>query len=509
MASRESTEYIKGGFATGPGSVTRPWCRFAEDLSLPPRPNPPSADLIARFATIVGEAHALTQPEDQAAYLREWRDLYIGKTPVVLRPGSTAEVSAILALANEHGAGIVPQAGNTGLVGGQIPSISGDEIVLSVSRLKGVRDVDAAGGTFVVDAGVTLADARAIAEKAGRLFPLSLASEGSAEIGGVLATNAGGTAVLAYGNARNLCLGLEVVLADGRVWDGLRRLKKDNTGYDLRDLMTGSEGTLGIITAAALKLLPRPAEQATAIVALESPEAILDLFRRAEQAAGGALTAFEFWVRDVMDFALTYLAQTRDPLSDPHAWYALLEISTGETGGRAAAQLEALLVSASDDGVISDAAIAGSLQQRKDFWRLREGLSEAQKPAGGSIKHDVSVPVARIPEFLKRAAPIVQKVCPGARPVPFGHFGDGNVHYNVTQPEGMDRARYIALWDEMSDAVHALVADLGGSFSAEHGVGQMKRDDLVRYKSPVEVDMMRAIKAALDPKGILNPGKVL
>ena len=465
--------------------------------------------LIDRLAEIVGEAHALVRPEDQAGYLREWRDLYTGKTPVVLRPGSTEEVARILALAHEHGVGVVPQAGNTGLVGGQIPSTRGDEIVLSVARLKKVRAVDADGGTMILEAGVTLSEAQAVAEKAGRLFPLSLASEGSCQIGGVLAANAGGTAVLAYGNARNLCLGLEAVLADGRVWHGLRTLKKDNTGYDLRDLLIGSEGTLGVITAAALKMLPRPAEMATALVALDSPEAALRLFRVAEETAGSTLTAFEFWARRAMEFAVAYVPNTRDPFASPHPWYALLEISSGETGGRAASQLETLLVKASNDGVVLDAVIAESLAQSRDLWRLRESLSEAQKGAGGSIKHDVSVPIARIPEFLARAAPVVERVCPGARPVPFGHFGDGNVHYNVTQPDGMDKARYLALWEVMSDAVHGLVAEMDGSISAEHGIGQMKREALVRFKSETELEMMRAIKKALDPTGILNPGKVL
>jgi FAD/FMN-containing dehydrogenase len=468
-----------------------------------------ASGLLERFAGIVGAAHTLTCTEDQAGYLREWRDLYVGKALAVLRPGSTDEVSRILALANEHGVGVVPQGGNTGLVGGQIPSTHGDEIVLSLSRLKKVRAVDADGGTMIVEAGVTLSEAQSVAEKAGRLFPLSLASEGSAQIGGVLATNAGGTAVLAYGNARNLCLGLEAVLADGRVWHGLRTLKKDNTGYDLRDLLIGSEGTLGFITAAALKMLPRPAEVATAIVALENPEAALKLFRLAEETAGSTLTAFEFWARLPMQFALEHMPNMRDPFAAKHPWYALLEISSGAKGGGAASALEAMLTSASEKELVRDAVLAASLQQARDFWALRESMSEAQKGAGGSIKHDISVPVARIPEFLKRAAPVVEKICPGARPVPFGHFGDGNLHYNVSQPEGMDKAGYLALWEPMSDAVHGLVADMDGSISAEHGIGQMKREALMRFKSPVELDMMRSIKRALDPKGILNPGKVL
>jgi FAD/FMN-containing dehydrogenase len=467
------------------------------------------ANLIERFAAIVGEANALTRAEDQAPYLQEWRDRYTGRTPVVLRPGSTEAVSRILALANEIGIGIVPQGGNTGLVGGQIPSPEGNEIVLSLARLKKVRDIDAAGGTMIVEAGVTLFEAQNAAQGADRLFPLSLASEGSAMIGGVLATNAGGTAVLAYGNARNLTLGLEAVLADGRVWHGLRRLKKDNTGYDLRDLLIGSEGTLGVITAACLKLFPIPQERQTAIVALASPDDALKLLRLAERHAGQSLTSFEFWAARAQEFALRFMPNVRDPFTDRHPWYALIELSHAHASTQRANAMELLLTTASDEGVIRDAVIAGSLQQAQDFWRLRDAFSEAQKGAGGSIKHDISVPVARIPEFLARAASVIESVCPGARPVPFGHFGDGNLHYNVTQPEGMDRAAYLALWTPMSDAIFELVADLDGSISAEHGIGQMKREALRAYRTPVELDMMRAIKQALDPKGILNPGKLL
>ena len=466
-------------------------------------------DILAQLRAILGDAHVLTSAGDQAGYLREWRDRYDGKALAVVRPGSTYDVSRILSYANDHGIGVVPQGGNTGLVGGQIPSTRGDQIVLSLSRMRTVRAVDTDGGAMIVEAGVTLREAQFAAENTGRLFPLSLASEGSAQIGGVLATNAGGTAVLAYGNARNLCLGLEVVLADGRVWNGLRTLKKDNTGYDLRDLMIGSEGTLGVITAAALKLLPRPRDVAAAIVALPTPGDALKLFRLAEDRVGPSLTAFEFWSRRAMDFALAYMPNTRDPLGGLSQWYALIEISNGDDRGSASEQLETLLADALRDGLVSDAAVSASEQQRLEFWHLRESFSEAQKGAGGSIKHDISVPIARIPEFLTRAATIVECICPGARPVPFGHFGDGNLHYNVSQPEGMDKSRYLALWDAMSDAVHTLVADMNGSISAEHGIGQMKRAALVAHKSTVEIDIMRAIKAALDPEGILNPGKLL
>jgi FAD/FMN-containing dehydrogenase len=463
--------------------------------------------VLQRLAEIVGPEHAIRDPERQLPYLTEWRDRYQGRAALVLRPGSTAEVARILAIANEAAIGVVPQGGNTGLVGGQIPSPSGAEIVLSVSRLNRVRGVEETA--MVVEAGVTLLDAQVAAERAGRLFPLSLPSEGSCEIGGVLATNAGGVGVLAYGNARNLALGLEVVLADGQVWNGLKTLKKDNTGYDLRDLFVGSEGTLGIITAAALKLFPRPREKAIALAALPGIAAVAALFRLAEERTHSGLTAFEFMSRLSVELVTRHVAGARLPLKTPAPWYVLIEIAGAEADGSAALAVERLLDEASEKGLVSDAVLAGSLAQAQSLWRLREAASEAQKPEGGSIKHDISVPVALIPEFLRRAEPVVQAVCAGARPVVFGHFGDGNVHYNVSQPLGLDKAAYLALWDEMSGAVHDLVAEMGGSISAEHGIGQMKRADLLRYKSPVELTLMRKIKAALDPKGILNPGKLL
>ena len=463
--------------------------------------------VLQRLAEIVGPEHAIRDPDRQLPYLHEWRDRYVGRAALVLRPGSTAEVARIMGVANEAGIGVVPQAGNTGLVGGQIPSASGTEIVLSVSRLTHVRAVDETA--MIVEAGVTLLDAQLAAERAGRLFPLSLPSEGSCEIGGVLATNAGGVGVLAYGNARALALGLEVVLSDGRVWDGLRTLKKDNTGYDLRDLFIGSEGTLGVITGAVLKLFPRPREKATALVALPDIAAVAALFRLAEQRAHSGLTAFEFMSRLSVELVTRHVPGARLPLKTPAPWYVLIEIAGAEADGAAGLAMERLLAAASEKHLLSDTVLAGSLAQAQSLWRLRETASEAQKPEGGSIKHDVSVPVALIPQFIERAAAVVEAVCAGARPVVFGHFGDGNVHYNVSQPPSMDKEAFLALWDEMSGAVHDLVAEMGGSISAEHGIGQMKRADLLRYKSPVELALMRKIKAALDPKGILNPGKLL
>jgi FAD/FMN-containing dehydrogenase len=480
--------------------------RPMSEIDLPPVKTL-SPELVARFAAIVGEAHALTDPDQQLPYLREWRDTYFGRSALVLRPGSTAEVSAILALAHEQNVAVVPQAGNTGLVGGQI-AMRG-EVVVSVARMTTVRAVDAAGGSMTVEAGLTLADCQQVAERAGKFFPLSLPSEGSCRIGGNMGTNAGGVGVLAYGNTRQQVLGLEVVLADGRVWNGLRALKKDNTGYDLRDLFIGSEGTLGIITAAVLRLLPKPAEKATAMVALRSIKDALALLNMAQQAADRSLTAFEFMPRLVIEFVLRHIAGTREPFATQYPWYVLIEISGAQVDGTAARQLESVLTAASETGLVIDAVIAQSIAQARDLWRLREGISEAQKPEGGNIKHDVSVPVASIPEFIARANVIVEEICPGARPLPLGHFGDGNVHYNIAQPVGTAKAAFTALTPEIMRAVHDLVMELNGSISAEHGIGLTRRDELARVKSDVELDLMRAIKQALDPKGILNPGKVL
>ncbi len=474
----------------------------------PPPLAPPSPELIDRLAAIVGAANAIMEPALQARYLTEWRDRYTGRTPVVLRPGSKEEVSRVLALLDAARVGVVPQAGNTGLVGGQIPSNSGAEVVLSVERLAKIRGIDPAGTSIVAEAGVTLAAVQEAARGVRRLFPMSLASEGSARVGGLLATNAGGTQVLAYGSARSLAFGLEVVLADGRIWNGLRTLKKDNTGYDLRDLVIGSEGTLGVITAAALKLFPEPRERAVAFVSVASLDTMLTLFRLVEARAGLALTAFELLPGRGLSFVLKHMPGTRAPVVEGAPWYALIEISEGFEG-RARGMLEEALHDASERSIVAHAVVANSLRQAEDLWRVREAMSEAQKYEGGSIKHDVSVPVPLIPAFITRANEAVEKLCPGARPVPFGHFGDGNVHYNVSQPTGMDKAQYLALWEEMQAVVHGIVHDMGGSISAEHGIGQMKRDELARVKGAVELDMMRAIKHALDPNGILNPGKVL
>ncbi|WP_075217066.1 FAD-binding oxidoreductase [Mongoliimonas terrestris] len=469
----------------------------------------PSADLIARFAAIVGPSHALTDPLDQARYLVEWRDLYRGETPLVLRPGTTREVAAILRLAHETGTAVVPQGGNTGLVGGQTPVPGSGEIVLSLERLNRVRAVDPAGGTLIAEAGVTLEAVQAAAAEAGRLFPLTLGSQGSCRIGGNVATNAGGTAVLAYGNMRDLVLGLEVVLADGRVLNGLKRLRKDNAGYDLKQLFIGSEGTLGVVTAAALKLFPQPAETAVAFAGMATPQAALALLVRARTAAGFGLTGFELMIGRGLDFAVRHIDGARRPLACPHGWYVLVEISGNLADGGARRAMEACLTEALDAGEIEDATMAQSGAQAADFWRLRHGMSEVQKFEGGSIKHDVSVAVNEVPDFLDEAIRAVEAAFPGCRPVPFGHMGDGNIHFNVSQPVGADKAAFLAEWDRMNALVHAVVARYEGSVAAEHGVGRLKQALLEAGKDPVEIDLMRALKDALDPRGILNPGRVL
>jgi FAD/FMN-containing dehydrogenase len=467
---------------------------------------PLASDLLARFAAIVGEKNALTDPADLAPYLTEERGLYQGRSPLVLRPGSTAEVAAILKLANETGTAIVPQGGNTGLVGGQTPHAG--EIVLSLKRLDRIREIDATSNTMTCEAGVVLAKAQVAAADAGRLFPLSLGAEGSCTIGGNLATNAGGTAALAYGVARELVLGLEVVLADGRIWQGLSKLKKDNTGYDLVHLFVGAEGTLGVITAAVLKLFPRPRSVETAFVGLKSPEAALGLYRLASERAGGTVTSFEIIGRTAVEFCVRHGHNVRNPLGLAHDWYVLMELSSQAREGLRAT-LEEVLSAGAEQGLVEDATIAASLDQAKAFWHLRHIIPDAQKPEGGSIKHDVSVPVAAVPDFIAQATAAVEKLIPSCRPCPFGHLGDGNVHFNVSQPVGADAKAFIARWAEVNDVVHAVVARLGGSISAEHGIGYMKRDLLPRVKDPVALELMRTLKRSLDPKGTLNPGKVV
>jgi FAD/FMN-containing dehydrogenase len=466
---------------------------------------PPTPELIARFSAIVGERHAVTDPVAQEPYLVEGRGLYHGRTPLVLRPGSVEEVAAILKLADATATAIVPQGGNTGLVGGQI-ALDG-EVVLALTRLDRIREVDAASGTMTCEAGVVLVNAQQAAAAADRLFPLSLGAEGSCTIGGNLSTNAGGTDALAYGVARDLVVGIEVVLADGRVLHLLNKLKKDNTGYDLKNLFIGAEGTLGIITAAVLKLFPAPKTVETAFVGVPSPDAALALLHLVQERTNRAATSFELICRAALEFALRHGPGCRDPLASPHPWYVLVQVSSAARQDLRLV-LEETLEAAMEQG-LADAAIADSLEHRRAFWHLREMLPEVQKPEGGSIKHDISVPVAAVPAFLRAADAAVQALIPGSRPVPFGHLGDGNIHYNVSQPVGADTKAYLGRWYEMNAAVHAVVARFGGSISAEHGIGVMKRKLLPQVKDPVALDLMRALKRTLDPNGILNPGKVI
>ncbi|QOZ56381.1 FAD-binding oxidoreductase [Bradyrhizobium sp. CCBAU 53338] len=467
---------------------------------------PPLApELIDQFRKIVGDRHAITDATDIEAYVTEERNLFHGRSPLVLRPGSTAEVSAICRLASEHKIALVPQGGNTGLVGGQTPH--NGEVVVSLRRLDKIREVDTASNTMTVEAGMVLQIAQQKASDVDRLFPLSLGAEGSCTIGGNLSTNAGGTAALAYGVAREMALGLEVVLADGRVLNVLSKLKKDNTGYNLHNLFIGAEGTLGIITAATLKLFPKPRAVETAYVGLKSPAAALKLLTIAQSEAANALTSFELLSEMAVDFSVRHGIDVRDPLAEKHPWYVLMELSS--PGDDARTPLETILARAMEEEIVDDAVIAANLTQRSNFWKLREEMSAAQKPEGGSIKHDISVPIAAVPVFIEEANAAVVKLIPGARPVPFGHLGDGNLHYNVSQPVGADTADYLARWHEMNAVVFEIVLRMGGSISAEHGIGVLKRDELPDVKDKTAIELMRAIKAMLDPHGIMNPGKVL
>jgi FAD/FMN-containing dehydrogenase len=466
------------------------------------------ADILAQLSAIVGERYAVADPGEQDAYLVEQRDLWHGRTPLVLRPGSTDEVAAILKLANETGTVIVPQGGNTGLVGGQVPDESNTQIVLSLKRLDRIREVDATSNTMTCEAGVVLANAQQAADAVDRLFPLSLGAEGSCTIGGNISSNAGGTGALAYGVARDLVMGLEVVLADGRILRGLNKLKKDNTGYDLKNLFIGAEGTLGVITAAVLKLFPKPRARERAFVGLPSPEAALALLNLANERAGGSVTGFEFMPRIGLEFVLKHAPGTRDPLDGTYDWYVLIELSSvTRTGLREV--MEEVLSAALESGLIEDAVIAESLDQGVAFWRLRELLAEVQRFEGGSIKHDVSVPVNAVPALVARGTAAGERLIPGCRPVPFGHLGDGNVHFNFSQPLGADKTAFLDRWEELNTVIHGIVAEFGGSISAEHGIGQLKREGLAAVKDPVAYDLMRVLKRTLDPNGILNPGKVL
>jgi FAD/FMN-containing dehydrogenase len=462
---------------------------------------PVTAEVLSKLKAVLGEGGWSQDPDRLGPKLVEWRDRWQGNTPFLALPGSTLEVAAVVGVCAEAGVPIVPQGGNTGLVGGQIPM---GEILLSTERLRAIRDIDTFDDVLVAEAGVTLEAVHEAALERGRRFPLDLASQGTATIGGVVSTNAGGTAVLRYGNTRELVLGLEAVLPNGEVWNGLKRLRKDNTGYDLKQLLIGAEGTLGVVTAASLKLFPVLVSRATAIAAVETPEAAIRLLVRARDAAGGAVEAFELMGRRGLEFVLKNIPGQRDPLGEIHPWYVLVEIASGEPGAAEAA-MERLLTKALDDGLVRDAAVAQNAGQAKAFWSLRENQSPGQKPEGATWKHDVSVPVSRVAEFLDVTTARMEALAPGARVTAFGHVGDGNIHYDVIRPDGGDDAAHSAMRSDGSRIVHDIVASMGGSISAEHGLGAMKTEEARRYKSPVEVAALSAIRQSLDPKRIMNP----
>lgn len=462
-----------------------------------------------RLRRIVGPAGFRDQPADLEPYLVEPRRRYRGRSPLLLFPADTAQVAAIVRVCSETGIPIVPQGGNTSMVGGAVPHEDGNEVLVNLARLNRVRAIDAENDTITVEAGCLLHNVREASAGVGRMFPLRLASEGSCQIGGNISTNAGGTTVLRYGNMRNLVLGLEVVLPDGRVWDGLRGLRKDNTGYDLKQLFIGAEGTLGIVTAAVLKLFPRPLEVSTAMVAVPDPDAALRLFAIARALSGDQVTAFELIPCFALELALRHLPAAKPPFTQLPPWTVLIELAGGTGNGRLHEGLEALLEQGVTDGLVTDTAIAASEAQAGNLWRLREVISDAQRSAGASIKCDVSAPVSRLPDLLRLGVAAVEAVCPGIRPCTFGHLGDGSLHFNLTQPEGADPAAFLARWDEISGLVHAVALRLGGSISAEHGIGRMKCREMSEYKPPVEMDLMRAVKQAFDPLDLMNPGKVV
>jgi FAD/FMN-containing dehydrogenase len=462
--------------------------------------------LIQTLTARLGPGSVLTEAGDIAGYLVETRGLYQGQAVAVLRPRDLGEVAFAVRSCAEAGVPVVPQGGNTGLVGGGVPC---GGVVLSLARLDRIREIDAVNATITVEAGCILKSVQQAADRAGYLFPLSLASEGSCRIGGNLATNAGGTAVLRYGNMRELTLGLEVVLADGRIWNGLKGLRKDNTGYDLRNLFIGSEGTLGVITAAVLKLFPKPHARVTAFAGCPSPSHVLKLFERLRERASDRLTAFETMADFGLEIVLKHRPAATRPLSGRHAFYALVELSSSQPDADLQSLLESLLGEGLEEGLIEDAVMGSSEAQSRALWALREDLSEVQRLEGGSIKHDVAVPVSRVAEFIETATRACEAQMPGIRVCAFGHIGDGNIHFNLSQPVGMDKSAFLARWEHFNRIVHDIVHDMNGSISAEHGIGLIKRDELQYYKDPVALDLMRSIKRTLDPQNILNPGKVV
>ncbi len=478
---------------------------------MPDMPDTPIQDMPALIATlrdIVGDRGLLTDPADTASYTEDWRRLYQGRTPAVVRPANTAEVAAVIQACVRSGVAVVPQGGNTSMVGGATPSNNGTEIVVSLARMNRIRAIDPIDLTVTLEAGVTLKAAQTSALEAGCLLPLSISSEGTAQIGGVLATNAGGNNTVRYGNARDLVLGLEVVLPDGQIWSGLRRLRKDNTGYCLRQLFVGAEGTLGIITAAVLKLAPRPRQIEVALCAVPSAEAALQLYTGFSRHDPSAVQSFEYMSGTGMDFVLRHIPGTHLPTT-PAPHYVLIELASPREAADLRASFEALLMPALEDGTVTDVVLAESDAQRAAIWRLREEHAEGQKREGASVKNDVSVPVSKVPELLARARIAAEALMPGIRMVPFGHMGDGNIHLNFEQPIDMEATAFLARDHDIMDMVGDIVMDLEGSFSAEHGVGRLKPYMMPTWRGGAELDAMRKIKAALDQRGLMNPGKVL
>lgn len=461
-----------------------------------------------QLRAIVGRTGFLDQPADIAPFTVDHRHLYHGATPLVLRPDSTVQVSAILRLCHEHHIGVVPVGGNTSYCGGATPDEDGSQIVVSMARMRRIRAVDPLNFAITAEAGCVLAEIQAAATAADRLFPLSLGSEGSCQLGGNLSTNAGGTAVLRYGMMRDLVLGLEVVLPDGRILNGLQSLRKDNTGYDLDDLFIGAEGTLGIITAASCKLFSQPVTRVTAFVAVGDPQAAVNLLSRLRSATGDGVVTFELIPRLALDLVVRHIDSTRDPLDRIYAWYVLVEVSGGRDSMLRDA-LESELASAMDANEVLNAVIAESDAQRESLWRLRETIPEAQRREGASIKHDISITTSDLPRFMLEGTAAVLDICPRARMVTYGHLGDGNLHFNVSPPEGMPGDAFLLLAWQINRTVHDLIEKFSGSISAEHGIGKLKRDELIRYKDPVAMQLMRSIKQAIDPHGIMNRGKVV
>ena len=472
-------------------------------------PRPPDLGTLGELRAVVGGGAWLDSPEDTAPFLADFRRLYRGATPLVLLPRSVDEVARILGICDREQVAVVPHGGNTSYCGGATPDETGSQVVLCLRRLNRIRQIDAANYSMIVEAGCTLAETQAAAREADRLFPLSLGSEGTAQIGGNLSTNAGGTAVLRYGMMRDLVLGLEVVLADGRVLQSLKSLRKDNTGYDVKSLFVGAEGTLGIITAACLKLFPQPADTATALVGIDTPQQALDLLARLRTAAGDQVTSFELIPRLGVELTVKHVPGVADPLSQNAPWYLLIELSSPNPQQSLLTLLATALEDAAARGGIQDAMIAGSIAQAQAMWKLRESVPEAQRRHGASLKHDVSVPVSAIPALIEEGSALARRLAPEGDVISYGHAGDGNLHFNVSQKTGADIKSFMARGPVLELAMFDLVESLGGSISAEHGIGRLKAAEFARRADPVELAVMRELKRALDPKGILNPGKVL